>query len=229
MRTLHRVQLCATISPDLIDIILRERQRADRDSVLIKIRIGGFLKLCMSIFYINDAFPHIKSGISNEFKESGVKKIVLIAVVPDVPVNYVNVKKLWINLGFQNLDRKFTIARDLMPCNLLLGMMSHSSSHPCCWCDIDNGNLHKKGNQKTISNLMNLFWDYFDAKADRKDAKNFGNVIHPPIICDDIENSHTCSWTFSATRTLPSHWASHYNVRWLGKCVAWLWRMDVSM
>ena len=36
---------------------------------------------------------------------------------------------------------------------------------------------------------MNLFWDYFEARTTKKDAKNFGNVIHPPIICDDIENN----------------------------------------
>ena len=36
---------------------------------------------------------------------------------------------------------------------------------------------------------MNLFWDYFEARTTKKDAKNFGNVIHLPIICDDIENN----------------------------------------
>ena len=35
---------------------------------------------------------------------------------------------------------------------------------------------------------MNLFWDFFESKKEKKDAKHFGNVIHPPIICDDIEN-----------------------------------------
>ena len=35
---------------------------------------------------------------------------------------------------------------------------------------------------------MNLFWDFFDSKKDKKEAKNYGNVIHPPIICDNIED-----------------------------------------
>ena len=67
---------------------------------------------------------------------------------------------------------KFTHKKDssdLKLCNILLGM-SHSNCHPCCWCDIDKDNLHKKGKQRTISGLMSLFWDYFDNRADKKEA-----------------------------------------------------------
>jgi len=35
---------------------------------------------------------------------------------------------------------------------------------------------------------MNLFWDFFDSRKEEKDTKHFRDVIHPPIICDDIEN-----------------------------------------
>ena len=59
--------------------------------------------------------------------------------------------------------------------------MSHSSSHPCCWCDIKKDVLRRKDKQRTIVNLNSLVWDYFKAQADEKDAKLYGNVIHPPI------------------------------------------------
>ena len=58
----------------------------DKDSVLIRIGIDGggrFLKICLSIFDINDPFSNVQSGVSNKFKESGVKKIFLIAIVPN--------------------------------------------------------------------------------------------------------------------------------------------------
>ena len=87
---------------------------------------GGFLKICMSIFDINDPFPHAQSGLAKKFIESGVKRVFLIGIVPDVPDNYVNVKRLWVNSGLESLDKRFTVATDLKLCNILLGMMSHS-------------------------------------------------------------------------------------------------------
>ena len=177
--------------PDFIDVILRERLLEDKDSVLIRIGIdggGGFLKICLSIFDINGPFSNVQSGVSNKFKESGVKKIFLIAIVPNVPENYVNAKKLWINLCLQNLDKRFPVATDLKLCNILLGLMSHSSMNSCCWCDIKKGNLNKNGKQRTISHLMSFFGDSWESRAENKDAKDFGNVIHPPILCDNADN-----------------------------------------
>ena len=175
--------------PSLIDKVLTERQR-DRKSVLVKISIdggGGFLKMCTSIFDINDPTPKVGGSSIKKFLEYGVKKLFIIGLVPNVSEDYVNVKRLWLNSGVEKLHR-YTIATDLKLCNVLLGLMSHSSCHPCAWCDSDKDSLHKKGKQRTIASLMNLFWDFFDSRKQKKDAKQFGNVIHPPIICDDIEN-----------------------------------------
>ena len=89
--------LCKKL-PELIDAILLKRQKEHKDSVLIRIGIdggGGFLKICMSIFDMNNPFPSAQEGgIGKKFKESGVKKIFLLAVVPEVPENYVKVKSL---------------------------------------------------------------------------------------------------------------------------------------
>ena len=35
---------------------------------------------------------------------------------------------------------------------------------------------------------MNLFWNYLDSRAEQKDAKKHGNVIHPPIVNDDQDD-----------------------------------------
>ena len=35
---------------------------------------------------------------------------------------------------------------------------------------------------------MNLFWDLFESRNEKLKAKKFGNVIHPPILCDNIDN-----------------------------------------
>ena len=92
----------------------------------------------------------------------------VIGLVADVPENYVNVKRLWL---------RYTVATVLKLCNILVGMMSHSSSHPCCWCDTHKSNLKNKGNQRTITSLMALFWHFFDARADKKDAKMLAKLF----------------------------------------------------
>ena len=76
--------------------------------------------------------------------------------------------------GIDMLERKFTIATDLKLCNILLGLMSHSSCHPCCWCDIKKDDLRNNGVLRTIKSLMDLFWSFFEARVDRDAAKDYG-------------------------------------------------------
>ena len=136
--------VCSNL-PALIDIILQKRQR-DKNSVWIKISIDGgcgFLKLCLSIFDINDPCSKSNSVLSKKFLELGVKKAFIIGLVPDVSEHYVNVKRIWINCGINNL-KNYTIATDLKLCNVLLGMMSHSSCHLCAWCNTTKDNLQRK-------------------------------------------------------------------------------------
>ena len=113
--------------------------------------------------------------------------LIEIVPVPVVPENYQNVKKLWLNLGFQILDRRFTIATDLKLYNILLGMMSHSSCDPCCWCDVEKSDLQKKGTQRNIASLNRLFWDYFEAKTNNREAKHYSIVIHLPIVSNNLD------------------------------------------
>ena len=72
------------------------RSLEDCNFLLIKIGIDrgdGFLKFCTSALDNDNLVSKNESGLSKNFKDSGVKKTFLIAVVPDVPQNYVNVKK----------------------------------------------------------------------------------------------------------------------------------------
>ena len=86
-------------------------------------------------------------------------------------------KRLWLEAGIDKIIRSYTIATDLKLCNILLGMTSHSSSHPCCWCDANKLELGKKGQLRTIGSQL-------DARAKRSDAKNYGNAIHPKHVCN---------------------------------------------
>ena len=169
----------------MISKIIETRQIEENKS-LIKIGIdggGGFLKVCLSIFDIDNPYQNTSSSsMSKRFKDSGVKRVFVIAIVPKVSEYYVNVKRLWISIGIQALQKNYTAATDLNLCNIILG-------HPCAWCDVAKENLCKKGKQRTISNLMDLFWNWFESRRDKKGAKNYGNVIHPPILSDEDNNN----------------------------------------
>ena len=158
--------------PELIYMVL-EKCKRERDSVLIKVSVdggGGFLKICASIFEIGNSTPRVSGALSKKFLESGVKKILIVGLVPDVSENYANVKRLWINCDVEKL-RNYTVATDLKLCNILMGMMSHSFCHLCAWCGITKDELHTKGNQRTFSSLMNLFWDFFDSRNKKSEPK----------------------------------------------------------
>ena len=177
---------------NFFDLVLQKRLLENSKSLLVKVGIdnrGGFLKICLSVFDMDNLVSGSKVALSNKFKDSGVKKVFLVAAVSDVLENYQNVKKLWLKLGLQNRDRRFTIATDLKLCNIILGMMLHSNCRPCCWCSVEKSDLRKKGTQRTIAFLKSLFWDYFEANTNKKAAKYYDNVIHLPIVFNNLDNN----------------------------------------
>jgi len=64
----------------------------------------------------------------------------------------------------------------------MLGLMSHSSMHPCYWYDIGKHNLEKMGNQRSFSSLCDKFFTYVSANATKENAMDYINVIHLPIM-----------------------------------------------
>ena len=63
--------------------------------------------------------PPVKT-LSKKYKDTGVKKVFVIGITPDVPEKYSNVKKLRNSIGLSSLDRSFSIATDLKLCNFYL-------------------------------------------------------------------------------------------------------------
>ena len=76
------VVLCNDLD-GLIDKVIRCRNLHE-DNTLICIGIdggGGFLKICLSIFDLNEPSSSTKT-LAKKFKDSGVKKVFIIAVTP---------------------------------------------------------------------------------------------------------------------------------------------------
>ena len=73
------------------------------------------------------------------YKDTSVQKLQILAIVPDIQENHSNVAKMWNSLDLDPLDDygDVKVAADLKLCNIMLGLQSHASSHPCSWCDIE--------------------------------------------------------------------------------------------
>ena len=75
-------KVCSDL-PGLINKIIEKRQR-QKDSVLTKISIdggGGFLKICPSVFNIDDPIPKMSGALLKKFLESVVRKSFIIGLV----------------------------------------------------------------------------------------------------------------------------------------------------
>ena len=174
--------------------------RGYTSDTLIKIGIdggGGFFKISLSVVQLDaiDAQSDKRrrcyaESPASQIQESSVKRLMLLAVVPEIQENYCNLLKLWTILDINQLEKDFVISADLKICNILLGLMPHGATHPCCWCDAKKGSLQFEGNTRTFQGLQDHFWNYVDAGREKKQAKLFDNVIHPSIVKpNDLEKS----------------------------------------
>ena len=200
---------CTNID-QMIALLHENRKYSPDDDILYKICLdsgGGFLKLCLSLSNKSvlsdvpvDQNETIRTGTrcsfeggisAKQFKDTGVKKMLILAITPDVQETYANVLRLMVqaqlagpNSQSHNLSN-FVFSSDLKIANIILGLMSHSSCHPCSWCDIHKSNLHLKGIPRTLKSLSDQFWSWKSSGGDCKESKNFGNVVHLPVLHGD--------------------------------------------
>lgn len=146
---------------------------------------GKFLKVCLSVFSKqneevigNAEVQSVKS--TKKFKDSSVKKLFILALAPNTQENYENVKLLWLSLQINCFP--FIVSTDLKLANLLIGIMAHSSSFPCTWCEIGASQLDSRGILRTLGNLMQNHLNWVNAGAKKNDAKYFKCCIHGPIL-----------------------------------------------
>ena len=133
---------------------------------------GGFLKITLSLQNLtkdanNDKHRQFyRDGIAaKRFKDSGVKKIFLLGLVPHTQENYENLSKLWSLLKISEM--KGTIATDLKIANILTGLMSHSSLHPCTWCTASQ-HLDQVGEYRTTRDCLRCWRADFRTRGERR-------------------------------------------------------------
>ena len=119
---------------------------------------GECLKICM-IIMANDHIGIVtKYGTTaktiKKMKVNSVKKVVILAAA-DVKEEYENVKIMF-NIANLNSIKMF-LSIDLKMANIVLGLQSHSASHPCHICDAKNpkkpGVDWEEGNLRTLGSI----------------------------------------------------------------------------
>lgn len=141
--------------PSFIELIVKTRVYSETATLQLKIGLdsgGDFLKICLNIHDLN----HCSAG-SVDFKDTGVKKLFILAIASDVEENYSNMLLMLNKLNLTSPDSlhyPVRFSNDLKMNNILVGIMNHSSAHPCCWCDVLKGDLIECGNMRTIRNIQ---------------------------------------------------------------------------
>lgn len=173
---------------DVLGLINRVKEARNLNDPHLKFGIdggGGFLKVCLSVQtpdpVVRDLRQKYVEGVAaKKFKDSGVKKLFILAVVAGTQENYENVHHLWSLLHINNFPG--TIATDLKLANILVGIMSHSSSFPCTWCFAGKENLDTCGEKRTMDNCRKNYVEWEKINFKKSLAKKYRNCSNAPVL-----------------------------------------------
>ena len=165
------------------------------DSVILKLGIdggGSFLKVSFTHIELEKNELEPQSPIQKNMKltsplsakATSVKQQMLVALSQDTPETYQNDKQIF---GLIKIHEKFlldslVISCDLKLANILCGIQSHSSKHPCCWCEAENTNLIRCGHPRTSGQIRKQFAEFMKSGGDIRKSRDFKNVVHLPLL-----------------------------------------------
>lgn len=143
---------------ETISIIWNERKYTENTQIKIGIDDGGgFLKICPFFNQVNE-LNQIHEP--NKFKAFNYKNSV------GHFKNKGNFSKIWFS------DNSIT---DLKLANILVGLMSHSSVHPCTWCDTTKTQPHQVEKNQNIEQYNQKILELFQwrSKLQKKTCETF--------------------------------------------------------
>lgn len=89
-----------------------------------------------------------------------------------------------LNLSSQTLPNNIVFSNDLKLGNIVLGLMSHASSFPCCWCEVEKNRLQMCGKLRTFGSIRKNYEGWCESGKHQEDAKYFKNCVNNPIISE---------------------------------------------
>ena len=102
------------------------------------------------------------SEVKEKWKDTGVKKIFIIALAPNIQENYHNVCSIWSQLQMNKCLSKYlaTITTDLKLSNIIVGLSNDAICYPCIWCDVSKDDLSSCGKLRTAKSCHSNFDDW---------------------------------------------------------------------
>lgn len=149
---------------------------------------GGFLKVCLTIM-LKEVETRSRKTIDRTHRFSSVKKLLIIAIVPDIPETYGNMMTIFNLLDINQLDFDFTYAVDLKLANILGGIQAHGSSYPCVWCEApkcDFGTEKARSYPvRSLGSVKQKSQEYHNQVLQnprKTQAKDFTSCVHKPLL-----------------------------------------------
>lgn len=199
IKTQQKVETCiektVVYCKDVKGLIAHVIEKRKIRDVHLKFGIDGgreYLKLCAVIQSVNTdevddtnderQRQKLKDGVrKKDFKDSGVKKLFILAIAHGVQEKYENVLKIWNMLNINELSNDYTIATDFKLANVLTGLMAHSSTCPCTYCNVKKDSLENQGVLRTVGSCIQNYESWKENGSDKKKAKDFDCCVNPPI------------------------------------------------
>ena len=128
---------------------------------------GGFPKIVVNVF-------EEEKEPENKFRNSGVQKVLIIAIVEDIPEKYENLRLVLEKFNLEDVN--YYIAFDLKCANVLFSLSSNAGKKACLWfsgeCTLDIGTL------RTIGDLDSGYEAYLKNGSIRSSMKEFANIVN---------------------------------------------------
>ena len=180
--------------------------------VKIGIASGGkFIKVCLNLEKVPDEssspafkkisqkknFSYAQGIFARQFKDSGVKALIILGIVEDVNESYDNIKMLMNKTGIPNID--YMGAYDMKLALTALGLGPASSTHSCPWCNCPSkmfkDHLFTGGELRTFNQIKKNAEEYQLKLASWKgktkaSSKDQFNCEHEPLILPKVEGDN---------------------------------------
>ena len=120
-------------------------------------------------------------------KLSSVKKLFVVGLIPDVQEIYPNVKTMLEELNLEGIE--YGLSADLKIYLCIIGKQIASCIHSCPYCE-GQAPWDENYEPLTIASLFEWNQKFIDSGGNKKNAKNYQNVINKPLLTGE-DNTKT--------------------------------------
>ena len=194
------IKMPVTRAKDLNTLIMLacEKRGLEEDQVKVVFGIdGGQNKLIATMAIVPNTEKsgeerREESEYRNRSKSTGCKRCLVVARVDNVPENRANVKVLVDKLNLPDLQKDFKIVADIKLIDIMTGIQSTSSTHPCPYCkgvkldkkgrETNGKGTFIKGDPRSMKNLREDSHEYSTIGfPNRQTLRHFDSVEFPPL------------------------------------------------